>query len=97
MANQRKGMEYLKRLITKSKSDFPTAAMLYISQHCGLPNTMTTPSFGEGKMIPAVPASYIEKCKSDLSKLTTYTVESQVSMMSKVCSIILLFSLLSIS
>ena len=76
----------MRRLVAKSKSDFPSAAMLYISQHCGLPNTMATPSFCDGKMIPAVPASYLDKCDSELSKLTTYTLESQVSMMSKVSS-----------
>ena len=79
-------MDYMKQLISKSKNDFPTSAMLYLSQHCGLPH-LASPAFGEGTMIPAVPESYIEKCKVDLSKIKTYTVESQISMMAKVTNL----------
>ena len=91
LTNQRKGMDYLKRLVSKSKTDFPSAAMLYISQHCGLPGSMSVPAFGEGTMIPAVLESYIEKCKTELSKISTYTVESQIAMMIKVFLVLVLY------
>ena len=89
-------MDYLKRLVAKSKTDFPSSAMLYISQHCGLPGSMAAPSLGEGTMIPAVPESYIEKCKTELQKISTYTVESQISMMTKVSFASYIFSCVSL-
>ena len=88
---QKTGLDYLQRLILKSKKDFKSNAMLYISEKVGLPHLANPP---DGMMIPSVPSTYMDKCKTDLLKISTISAESQASLYSKVrifCNIVCTF------
>ena len=81
LAAQKTGLDYLQRLILKSRKDFSSNAMLYISETVGLPHLANPPP---GMMVPSIPQSYIDKCVTDLSKLSTFYVDGQASLYSKV-------------
>ena len=79
---QKTGLDYLQRLIQKSKKDFGSNAMIHISKVVGLPHLANPPA---GLMVPSVPQTYVDKCNVDLASINTFTCEAQASMYSKVC------------
>ena len=81
LAAQKTGLDYLQRLILKSKKDFSSNAMLYISEKVGLPHLANPPP---GMMVPSIPQSYVDKCMTEMSKISTLSCESQASLFSKV-------------
>ena len=85
---QKTGLDYLQRLILKSRKDFSSNAMLFISEKVGLPHLANPPP---GMMVPCVPKSYVDKCSTDLATLTTFSPEAQASFFSKVFSCLLFF------
>ena len=78
---QKTGLDYLQRLIQKSKKDFGSNAMIHISKVVGLPHLANPPA---GLMVPSVPQTYVDKCNADLASINTFTCEAQASLYSKV-------------
>ena len=80
---QKTGLDYLQRLILKSRKDFSSNAMLFISEKVGLPHLANPPP---GMMVPCIPKSYVDKCSTNLAAISTFSPEAQASLFSKVSS-----------